>query len=384
MKDMYDIQGMFRRASITAATLLGAGGAGATPLTAQTADATAGAAADTATRVSFGGFVDGYYAYDFGRPTSLDRAFTTQPARHNEFNVNLAFVEAKLEANRVRGRVALQFGTSVQSNYAAEPRRGAVSGPDVSRYIQEAVIGYQVAPTLWVDGGIFYSNMGMEGWVSRDNPTYTRSLVADYSPYYSSGVKATWQATPKLSARLDLVNGWQNISETNQDKGVGVRLDYTVAAGSTLSYYNFVGNESGGRLRVFNGVGANVQATSALRLLGQIDVGTQQRDPADGGTSTWYGATAVARLQVAPSVALSARVERYDDRDQVIVVTGGADPFRTTGASFGVDVQPVPRVLWRTEFRGFGAADAIFPDHDASGGLGTQSGFVVSSLSLTF
>jgi hypothetical protein len=76
---------------------------------------------DTTTRVTFGGFVDAYYAWDSSRPATRDRSFaggalfTTQPARHNEFNVNLAFLDAKLEAPRVHGRLAVQFGTSVVS-----------------------------------------------------------------------------------------------------------------------------------------------------------------------------------------------------------------------------------------------------------------------------
>src|SRR5437016_4087208 len=76
------------------------------------------AAADTTLKVGVGGFVDAYYAYDLARPRSLDRAFTTQAARHDEFNVNLAYLEATLAATRLRGRVAAQFGTSVQANYA--------------------------------------------------------------------------------------------------------------------------------------------------------------------------------------------------------------------------------------------------------------------------
>jgi hypothetical protein len=88
----------------------------------------AGAPPDTVTRVARGAFVDGYYAFDFNRPRDLDRAYTTQPARHNEFNANLAFVEATLSGSRVRGRLALQAGTSVQANYAGEPTTGAVSG----------------------------------------------------------------------------------------------------------------------------------------------------------------------------------------------------------------------------------------------------------------
>lgn len=202
------------------------------------------AATDTTPRITFGGFVDAYYAFDFNRPANFDRSFTTQPARHNEFNVNLAFVEAKLDAPRIRGRFAIQMGTSVQSNYAGEPRNGSVSGPDVARFIQEAVVGTKVGDNLWLDGGIFFSHIGMEGFVSRDNPMYTRSLVADYSPYYETGVKLTWQATPTLSALVTVVNGWQNISETNAAKSAGVRVDYTPSPGTTVSYFNYLGDEA--------------------------------------------------------------------------------------------------------------------------------------------
>ena len=211
-------------------------------------------AADTTTRVTFGAFVDGYYAWDRGRPTMFDRSFaggapfTTQPARHNEFNVNLAYVEAVVAVPRVRGRVALQAGTSVQANYAAEPTQGTVSGPSLARHLQEAYAGWQLAPRLWLDAGIFYSHMGVESWASKDNPSYTRSLVADYSPYYSAGVRAMWEVVPSLTARFDIVNGWQNVSETNQDKGGGLRLDWRAAPGTTLTYYGFVNGEAGGRL----------------------------------------------------------------------------------------------------------------------------------------
>ena len=114
---------------------------------AQAPDSATQAAADTTPKITFGGFVDGYYAWDFNRPGSFDRAYTTQPARHAEFNINLAFVEVKLVAPRYRGRLALQFGTSVQSNYAGEPRIGAISGPSVGRIIQEATAGVRLAPS---------------------------------------------------------------------------------------------------------------------------------------------------------------------------------------------------------------------------------------------
>lgn len=361
---------------------------------------------DTAPKITFGGFVDGYYAYDFGRPPTTDRSFaggalfTTQPARHNEFNVNLAYAEAKLDAPKYHGRLALQFGTSVQSNYLGEPHVGQVSGPGVQQYIQEAFAGYKLGKNLWVDGGIFFSNAGTEGFISRDQLTYSRALVSDYSPYYSAGVRATYTVSSRLTARLDVVNGWQNISENNSGKGAGLRLDYAPNANATFSYYDLFSDEAGTRLRTFDGVGMKL-TIGRLTVLGQADVGTQARPVGQEGHSTWYGLLGIARVQVAPIVALVGRVERYADPDQVILSTGSRQvlvsdgsggagtlsvtnpAFRGNGASVGVDVQPVSRLLFRTELRGFRNRDAVFPDGknpDPRRG----DGFAVTSLALTF
>lgn len=342
--------------------------------------------ADTAVTVSFGGFVDGYYAYDLGKPKNFDRLFTTQAERHNEFNVNLGYVEAKLAGPRVRGRLALQAGTSVQSNYSGEPAIGSVSGPSVSRFLQEAFAGYAITPKLWIDGGIFFSWIGMESFISRDNLTYTRSLSADYTPYYMSGARLTWQPSPKVTALLAVVNGWQNISETNQDKGVGARLDFAPTSTTTLTYYDFFGNEVGsGRLRTLNGVGLKSSVTSILTVQANYDYGTQDR--ADGpGHSSWWSSGLTGKVQVSPTVGVSGRVEHFSDPDQVIIVTGVAPAFRSTTGSAGIDVAPLgnSRVLWRSEIRGTWADDPIFPDRSDVSGLSKQNYVVVTSLALTF
>ncbi len=349
------------------------------------AHAQAPAASDTTPKITFGGFVDGYYAFDFNRPANPDRSYTTQPARHSEFNVNLAFVEAKLDAPRVRGRLALQTGTSVQSNYAGEPRIGSVSGPDLARLIQEAFAGTKVADNLWIDGGIFLSHIGDEGFISRDNPMYSRSLVAEYSPYYETGVKASWQATPALTAQFLVLNGWQIISESNAAKSVGVRLDYTVSPSTTLSYYNYLGDEAPDsaahrQLRFYNGVGSKSSVTTQLLLLAEVDYGTEGHASGAGG-SNWYGGMLTARYQATSKAAVVGRVERYQDKDQVIIVTGVPEGFRADGASIGIDVAPQSRVLWRTELRGF-RGNRVFPERSA--GRSRSDAFVVTSLALTF
>lgn len=337
----------------------------ATPLRAQEADTTA--------HVTLGAFVDGYYAYDFNRPAGHDRAFTTQAQRHDEFNVNLAHVEAKYVSSRARGRLALQAGSSVQANYAAEP--DSLAGfQNLLPLIQEAYAGIAVTPRLWIDAGIFFSHIGSESWISTDNPNYTRSLPAEFSPYYETGVRASWQAHPSLAVTAVVVNGWQNISETNHDKGGGIRLDWTASPAITVSYSNFVGREASAAtgehsVRFFNDVNARIAPSSRVLVIPTFDIGTQDGD-------TWYAASLVGRYAVTPAFAVNGRVERYDDKDGVI-----APGLRVNGASLGIDVTSGP-AMWRTEVRGlFGADDEIFPARD---GAKTSDLAAVTSIAVRF
>jgi hypothetical protein len=317
--------------------------------------------------------------------------FTTQAVRHDEFNVNLAYVAASFTGERVRGRLAVQAGTSVQANYAGEPAVGSVSGASLSRHIQEATVGARLAPALWIDGGIYLSYIGWESWISRDNPTYTRSLVADYTPYYLSGVHLTWQpgltsgphranlTAPPLTIQLHVMNGWQNISENNTGKSVGARIDWQATSSLTLVYANFFGNEQPrgvpATTRVFNQVMAKAALPHGVSVQTQVDVGK------DGGQD-WYGMALIGRKEISPTLAIAARLERYSDPDQAIVVTGTAAGFVANGASIGLDVGRLAGPLWRTEVRYLRSTADLFP----SGGAANASRsnvVLVTSLALT-
>ena len=360
---------------------------------AQAADTTkaradsAKAAPDTNQVRTFGGFVDTYYAWDANQPHNFDRAYTTQPARHAEFNVNLVYIDTKWSGPRYRGRLALQWGTSVQANYAGEPKLGGVSGPNVSQFIQEATVGYQIAPSMWIDGGIFFSHLGYEGWISRDNLAYSRSLVADFSPYYEAGVKLTWAATSKLTATFAVLNGWQDISVYNTPPAGGIRLDYTPTPKLTLSYDNFVGNAAPdsepARLRIYHDVVAQYNPDDKWQFAAVYSLGTQTRSTLSGGTASWWGMTSFAKYHATSTLALVARFEHYEDPSQVIVVTGLPASFDATGGSLGIDVNFKAPVLWRTEVRGLRSTNAVWPLHEA-GTVGRNNMFFVTSLALTF
>jgi hypothetical protein len=341
---------------------------------------------DTAPKIVVGAFLDGYYAWDFDRPNTFDRAYTTQPARHAEFNINLAFVQATITGPRYRGTLAFQIGTSVQANYAGEPHIGKISGSSTAQYIQQATAGYQLSSTLWIDGGVFYAHTGYEGWVSRDNLSYTRSLMADFSPYYEAGVKLTWTATPDVVVQFDVLNGWQDISNYNTPPAFGSRVDWTVSKVVTLSYDNFAGNvapdSSAARIRFYNDWVAQYNPSDRWQFAAAFDYGLQSRTASANGTAAWYGTAVFAKYHPTSRVGIVARVERYADPSQVIVQTGLPASFEASGASVGVDVAPVSRLLWRTELRGFHSDHAVWPTH-TSGKESHDDGFLVTSLALT-
>jgi len=216
---------------------------------------------------------------------------------------------------------------------------------------------------VWIDAGVFFSPFGSESWISRDNWTYTRSLIADNSPYYESGVRLTWQALRVLEAQVHVINGWQNISETNSDKSLGVRLDYTPRDGVDIAYDGYFGDEAPdsapSQPRAWQELIVQLKPLPQVGLRATYDYGWQRRVGAPG-SAVWRGWAGIARWQATPAVALATRVEGYSDPEQVIVATNLPFGLRATGASLNVDMAPAPRLLWRTELRALGAHDPIF------------------------
>lgn len=331
--------------------------------------------------VTFGGFIDTYYGYDFNNPPNIDRSYTTQPARSNEFNVNLAYVEAKANSDFVRGRLALQAGTSVQSNYAGEPMVGSVSGPSLSRNIQEAVAGVKLSDRLWVDAGIYLSHIGCETFISKDNWTYTRSLMADYSPYYETGVKASMQWSDTVSTQLHVLNGWQNISENNGNKALGMQFAYAPSEKFSFTYNNFFGNEVGNQSRLFNDFIFKGSLSEKLSLAAMYDIGLQ-KNPDNSTTSVWQTYALLLHDQITPAVALTLRGEQYLDRHQIIVSTLTPNGFQVVSTSLNADITIHKNVMWRTEVREYWSKDAIYPCKMK--GLALNDGLAVSSLSFWF
>lgn len=237
-------------------------------------------AQNSAPTIKAGGYIDTYYSTSAYRPAVRDRQYLTQPARDREFNINLAHLEASIDDKRVRGRLAVQFGTSVNANYQNETTTERYSNQLSHRNLQEAYVGYRLFDKLWLDAGIFFGHIGAESWVSHHNYNYSRALMAENTPYYATGAKLTYAATNALSLQLQVMNGWQVITPTNRDKSLGTQIAYEVSPVLKIIHNSFAGNiapdDNTTQYRFYSNLILQYTPLQSLQLALSADAGAQK------------------------------------------------------------------------------------------------------------
>lgn len=335
--------------------------------------------------LKFGAFVDTYYSHNSNHPLSKERLYATQAVRNDEFNINLGFVDAKWQEEKVRGRLAFQFGTSVNTNYAAEANRDISSNQNSVKHIQEAYVGFKLAKDTWVDAGIYFGHIGHESWISSDNWNYTRALALDYVPYYSSGVRLTTKFTDKFQFQFHVMNGWQNITDQNKDKSLGTQFKFFVTPSFTVTANQFVGNEAPDferkQTRLYNNTILEWKALDWLSFAVSGDMGAQkakesfQYEPwwkeinptlgiytnrESNAYNQWYHGTFWTSFRYDDLYRLSFRIERFYDPKQVMATTYTRNGFMTNGYTATFDLLHWNPGLIRFEVTQKESMDPIF------------------------
>jgi hypothetical protein len=324
---------------------------------------------EKAAPVRFGAFVDTYYSTSAYRPASRDRQFVTQAARDRELNINLAHIDAALDHDRVRGRLAVQFGTAVNANYQNETTTEKYSNQLSVRNLQEAYAGYRLFDRLWLDMGIFFGHIGFENWISHNNWNYTRSLYADNTPYYSTGARLSYEATARLKLQLHLLNGWQVITPPNRDKSVGTQVSYEFSPMFKIIHNGFAGNvapdETTTQYRFYSNLILEVNPSKSLAFALSADAGAQQ-NATNNDYLGWYTGALYVRWLITEQFSAALRLEYFIDRSEVLVRTGTTNGFSVGGLTANFDYVPTEMYRLRLEYRNFFSRDAIYAFTDAA------------------
>lgn len=352
-------------------------------LTGSIGSLSAQAESDSVKKLNLSGYAEVYYQFDGNRPLNNTRpGFVYSHNRNNEVSLNLAYLKANYNTEKVRANVAMGIGSYMSANYAAEP--------DVLKNIYEGNIGFRISKKhdLWIDAGILPSHLGFESATGKDNWTLTRSLFAENSPYFETGAKISYTSPSGKWFLSGLVlNGWQRIQRVdgNSTPAFGHQLTFKPNGKLTLNSGSFIGNDkpdSIRQMRYFHNLYAIYQINNKLGLTAGFDVGAEQKEKGSSSYNTWYTPVLVAKYAASDKVSISARGEYYQDKAGVIISTGTPGGFQTFGYSVNADYAILPNLVWRTEIKNLASKDPIFVRNDGSFSSGSFS--ATTALAVSF
>ena len=325
-------------------------------------------------KIKVSGFLETYYAYDFSNPTTDGKLpFMYNYNRHNEFNVNNGLIRAQLQYGNAYASIAVHAGTYVDDNYASE---------DI-KLVSEAYVGMYLNDNKKssIEVGIMPSYIGFESATTATNLTLTRSILAENSPYFMTGIKYNYKPNDKWSFSGLVTNGWQRINKPDKTvaPAFGTQIVYKPSEKATLNWSTFIGKEFYGTelgMRYFNNLYWDNNWNSKWHTILGFDFGIQDSSSLNDKHLYWMSPVLIAQYTISPKWQTAFRVEYYQDEDNVIIAT--SDTFKTSGASINFDYLPNLKVKLRTEARYFDSKEAIFFNNKSN------NFFVTTSLSFEF
>ena len=314
------------------------------------------------------GYADIYYQYDFNRPADkLRPPFLYNFKRHNELNTNLILLRASYDGKKFRANLGVMTGNYAKYNLAAEP--------EFFRYIYEANIGYKISEKVSVDAGILPSHIGCESAIAKDNWNLSRSIVAESSPYYETGIKFNYTPNDRWTFSLYGLQGWQNIKDHNSSKALGTQIIFSPNEKMIFNSSSFVGNEkpdSAKQVRLFHNFYFTYHISSKLQTLFMLDLGAERKIDKTG-YNKWMGTAVLLQYSFAKKFVAAARAEVYRDKNGVIISNYLPAQFETTGLALNLDFHPTKNFVIRAEMRSLHSKNKIYTRND----IAVQSNFAL-------
>ena len=202
--------------------------------------------------------------------------------------------------------------------------RGPANGANHYFDVTQAYFHFGAAP-LTIIAGKYVTLAGAEVIKSAADTNYSRSILFGYAiPFTHTGVRATWKINDELSLIAGVNQGWDQLTDTNNDKTLelggtfapskAVSISGAFYSGKeNLGIYPFVTAAKGTR-NMFDVVGT-FNATEQLTFIINYDYGTQESGAAGVGKAKWQGVAGYVNYQIADPWRVSFRAEYFNDEN---------------------------------------------------------------------
>jgi hypothetical protein len=299
------------------------------------------AANDANIKVSTSLHGEAYLQHSFRKNAERLPEYMVSHVELNSPTVNLLLGKIAFDAKSWKGEFSMMSGTYSRDNLAHEI--------GVLKNINSMWLSYAPSETFDILAGIYSSHIGIESPIGKECMVPTRSIVADNSPYYQSGIRIRHQSNNETYA-IHLLNGWQRSSIDSL--GILPAIGYEFSASTEQLNYRFSGflgkisHDTTEGIRYYQHLGATYQLHPNINVSASLDMGLQQKKE----IQSWVFAPLImGQWSVYESLKIHGRLEYYHDPEGMIISSmNGISGF---GYSMGIDWSYSNAMLFRAEWR---------------------------------
>ncbi|MBP6410988.1 MAG: porin [Pseudarcicella sp.] len=294
-------------------------------------------AQDSKSPLSFSGYLDSYYSYNFNNPADNSNGGLTGTARafdlkSNQFSLGLVQTKAQYATEKTNAVIDLTFGPNAELG-----QYGSKVGSSV--IIKQAYFDWKATDKLTFTAGQFGTHIGYEVIDAPINYHYSLSNLFNNGPFYHVGVKANYAISDKLSIMAGLVNNVDQLNDDNDSPGLIAQV-YAKPNDKLSLYLNGIySNEANGNTTTGKTPDANYalldlvmnyQATDKFLIGLNAATGSQRGEyqtvSAGDTAKSWGGAALYLKYDFKPTYSIGARIENFDNTNGV----RGLGPARVT------------------------------------------------------
>lgn len=277
--------------------------------------------------VRLGGYVQTGYNWNFNNPAKAAVATTAtreQSMRVFDQNEGFNLDAVKLTLNKPAPEEGVGFRTDFLYGEDAEvitPSGSVVDEFDIEQAYVEANL--PVGNGLYLQAGKFVTLAGAEVIEAKDNWNASRSLMFGFAiPFTHTGIRSAYGFNEdKLTVKLGLNNGWDNVEDNNNYSTFEAQLAYAPSDKFLFTATNYIGPENfgqDGHKRFLLDFVALWKVTDKLSLMANVDFGNERRVVAGtkpNENAQWHGYAFYGRYQVNDKLAFATRGELFVDDD---------------------------------------------------------------------
>jgi len=306
---------------------------------------------------SFGFYIDAYVNSTFNSKgdTSNVVPFSSNCPVQNQIRLNLAALEIYYNAEKVRGKLVLQYGDA--PNLLADPDAQFI------KYLRQANFGFRIVKNLWIDLGYMFNPVGYESMWPVINQLSTVTIGGYYEPGSVLGAKLSYKFSKKFSGGLMVGNPYSLAYGKNTHMAGMIFLTYSPLDNLSFTYNNFFGNQALKNAKMKNNILYNnlviiYNPIKNIKLVGQVDYAVQTNShlpPDTNKMAALFSGFIQAGYNFEKHFAITARYEWLNDPNGFLTgtypVDGKQKGLFSNGFTAGFEYRPMKIGYIRVEYR---------------------------------